>query len=623
MEINDNLFQQFISCPLKLYHSGNSKSATYRDLPFKHRNKLLLRDTVSLQFQNRKFTSDNTDQAFIETVKWIKDDKVAICGAVFKSGNFITRIPILLKDGNRFTIIQIHGKLRKRSQAETISTVTKSRTTALYLLKAAYRTEIIRHSFPDAVFDAHFYFPERGFRATSDLLLQKAKTVRDSEPDPELVENCKRLFAKVTATGGVEEVSASIPESIASRSVSGKSLAEVLELINRRKWNSGNPLNIKIHQGCKSCVFRKSDTPGKAGCWDEFFVERDMIHPDRHVFELIGHGNEADSDKGFHYQEEVPYSDQFTSFEIIKKYGGPVITIQQRRILQLLKSKGDPVPELWVKPMLKELAHLNFPLHFIDFEAATYALPMQRGVGPYTPVYFQFSCHTLYESGELKHHEWLDDNMNRAHPHLDFIGALTGIPAINSGTVIQYSPFESQGVRLLLAEMKRNSMLYKRQVDKLIKFIEGDKGGVNRFYDLSRLVRDAYYNSAMEGSLGLKQVLRSILNWSQKNTAGSENRAVIHDMEVDLFRNADDSDLTGPDPYKSVQGEGMTIDDGEIAMNVYVSLKSGLLTDSEQAEMPVKLKRYCALDSYSLIIIYKHLKMLMEQIVGDNDVVFL
>lgn len=623
MEINDNLFQQFISCPLKLYHSQNKKAATFKDLPLKHRNKLLLRDTVAVQFKNRKFTSDNTDQALIETAKWLEDDQVAICGAVIKSGKFITRVPILLKEGNRFTIIQIHGKLRKRSQAETISSVTKSRTTALYLMKAAYRTEILRREFPDAVYSASFYFPERGFRATSDLLLHKARSARHSVPDPELAENCMRLFAKVTATGGVEDVTASIPENIAYKGVSGKPLVDLLELISTKDWSCGNSLNVNIHQGCKLCTFRKNQTSGEGGCWDEFFVESDIMRPERHVFELIGHGNEADSDNGFHYQEEVPYSDQFTSFEVIKKYGGQVITIQQRRILQLLKAKSDPVPELWAKPMLKELSELIFPLHFIDFEAATYALPMQRGNGPYTPVYFQFSCHTLYESGELKHHEWLDDIMNRAHPHLYFIEALSGISDIYTGTVVQYSPFESQGVRLLLAEMKRNSMLYKQQVDKLTGFIEGENGLRSRFYDISRLVRDAYYNSNMEGSLGLKQVLKSILKWSQKNTSGSEKKALIYDREIDLYQNLDDSALKGPDPYKSVQGEGMAINDGEAAMNVYISLKSGLLSVSEKAEMPVKLKRYCALDSYSLVIIYMHLKMLMEQIDGDKDVVFL
>ncbi len=620
MDITDNLFQQFVTCPLKLYHHQDENREPRTYLPFKHRNKLQLRDAVAVQFQNRKFTSDDTQTALKETEAWLLEDEVTICGAVIKSGPFLSRIPILKKKGEQFTIIQIHGKLRKRSQSDKIRGEEKSRTTTSYILKAAYRTEVLRRLYPGAEFLAQFYFPQRDFKATTDSVLQKAKTARDADPDPEFIENCSRLFAMVDATEGVQKLISSVPENIAHKTIAGESIADTLKLMESRDWSEGNILNIKIHRGCRSCDYRRRSPSGTEGCWSRFFVESELNNPERHVFELIGHGNEIDTNNGHYYQENVPYADQFASFEMVQKYGGPKITIQQRRVLQLLKAKGESVPSLWAKPILKQLDHLEYPLHFIDFEAATYALPMNRGDGPYKPVYFQYSCHTLYENGEIKEANWLDEDSSSGHPHHRFIHSLTGVKDIYRGTIVQYSPFEVQGVRQLLAEMKRNSMKNENEIDRLKRLLGGNSSKDNRFYDISSLIRDAYFSSKLEGSLGLKQVLKSILKWQKENSHNTDKTVRIFDKEINLFP---EDDTKSNNPYKQIQDDVTAIDDGENAMHAYISMKSDLLTKEESAELPEQLKRYCALDSYSMILIYKHLKMLTEQMSGEEDLIIM
>src|SRR5690625_5741967 len=74
------------------------------------------------------------------------------------------------------------------------------------------------------------------------------------------------------------------------------------------------------------------------------------------------------------YQEEVEVGDRIRDGEYLSQLGGPMITIQQRRLLQILRAKEKPSPLIWVKKDAQRLWSVRFPIHFIDFEAATYAI---------------------------------------------------------------------------------------------------------------------------------------------------------------------------------------------------------------------------------------------------------
>lgn len=617
MIINDNHFQQAVLCPLKLYHYHSLEGYRKTQLPFKHRNKLQLRDIISLRFENRRFTSDETSSALDETNKWLAEKDVAICGAVIKSGEFVSRIPILVKQDNVFTIVQVHGKLRKRSEPGSINSTPKKRTTALYLLKAAYRAEVLRRLYPEASVRVEFYFPERGYKSSVDNLLRLVS--KRGESDQFISAECDKLFAKVEATKGVEDISRSVPVNISHSKFTGLSVSEICNRLESKDWSKGNQFDVKVNQACKYCEFRKNDQLNKNGCWNQFFFEEDIAEPARHVFELIGHGNEIDTDNGYYYQEQVPFTDQFSSFDLIEKYGGPNITIQQRRVLQLLKAKGDKIPKLWVKPSVNALNNLTFPLHFIDFEAATYAIPMQRGSGPYTPVYFQFSCHTMQKDGEITHSEWLDSKMDSAHPHINFVKQLSSVPDIMNGTIVQYSQFEQRALNQIYGEFKRNSMLYENEISLLNGIINAKNSSSPRFFDLSRLINDSYFNKYLDGGLGLKHVLKSIL-MLQKNQASKARHVVkVADVEINLLSSSGSEEI--PDPYSQIQNREYSIDDGATAMNAYISLKSDLLTEKESEEISKLLRRYCALDSYSLVVIFNHLKEIYESMDEGKDYV--
>lgn len=618
LNITDSIFLKTVSCPLKLYHLLQGKSLRKPYLPFKQRNKLQLRDAVAFQFPNRKFTSDAVREAETETLKWMSEESVTICGAVVRQGDFLTRIPILIKSGDNLTIVQIHGKLRKRSSPPVITPPVHSRTTAGYLLKAAYRLEILRDLYPGFNFHVELYFPDKRFRSGLDNLLKYISSTDIYSVSLPLYEDINRLFTKLEATEATENIRTCIPEIIAHTSAAGKSVSEVMKKINSTDWSKGNQFGVEVHRECRNCDFRRPVSEDLSGCWNQFFVNSGINYPDKHIFELIGHGNQDDLEDGNYFQEQVPVASHASSFERLRQQDLDVITIQQRRDLQILKAHGEKVPQAWLKPAKFGFDHLEFPLHFIDFEAATYALPMQRGGKAYSPVYFQFSCHTLYENGEIVHSEWLDEQKDRGYPHREFVRRLGRVESIFNGNLIQYSPFESQALRYLLQEMNRNSMLFKDEIRVLQNLLyKGGDTQNHRFFDLSKSVREGYYNEYMEGSIGLKQVLQSIFQLKKCRGDQFNDKIQIFDMDLDLQKFSDPK--TGFDPYTELQHPVYEIDDGAAAMNAYISLKSDLLSSEESQIIPTLLRRYCAMDSYALLIIYKHLNEMVEQSLSADD----
>lgn len=618
LTINDTIFQQAVSCPLKFVHFRDFPTEKYKSLPFKQRNKLKLRNAVALQFENLKFTSDETKKAELETDLWLKDENVTICGAVIRVDNFLTRIPILEKKKDKFTVVQIHGKLRKRTQLNSIHQSGVNRTTDRYLLKAAYRTEILQQKFPESDIQSRFFFPVKNFRSQSANLFASVSFV--TRVDGKIRDELSQLFAEVDATDGVKQVLKSIPKAISHPVFAGKSVSETILMLNTYPNDTANPFDVRIHSGCGNCDFRKTSVNQESGCWERFFGDDVISESAPHIFELIGHGNHEEAEKGHFYQQQVSIDDYYQSFESIQQAGGSTINIQQRRLMQLLKLKEENTPQIWIKPGLTALGNLEFPLHFIDFEASTYAIPMKRGDGPYDPVYFQFSCHTLKRDGSVNHTEWLDDTDSQEHPHSDFVQNLAKIADFGKGTFIQYSPFESQALHTILRDFDRNSMLWEQEIEIIKKLLYSSvHTGNHRFFDLSKLIRDTYYNCYFEDGLSLKQVLSAILKLHQlpeKSLLVDRVQKENDDELFDIFK-----ENKGSNPYKEIQLPGYNIENGSDAMNAYISMKSQRVSKEEKQNIDVIMRKYCALDSYALVIIYRHLYSFLEQVKPGNDLV--
>lgn len=608
--INDHLFQQAISCPLKLYFNLTNQSKENRSVNFRRQNKLLLRDVISHQYPNTRYTDNDVETALRETQDYLKKEEITICGAVVRAGDFLTRIPILHKKGDALTITQIHGKLLKDSNLTLLGNGNKSKSAVRYLLKAMYRMEVVKRAYSEFRVQTDFIFPLKRYRSERPNLFKN--TMCKESLSQKSISELNRLFVTICGTDEVIEISDNIYSDQVHSHFRNCSIEEAFKKVHRLLYNPLSAKPKRVHSGCKTCQYRVTNRQNENGCWTRFFADSTIKITGKHIYELVGQvTDEPDSLKGY-FQENIKLSPGFETSGMITDIPGGKITMQQRQALQILDARDEVVPRIWCKPTVQSVANLNYPLHFIDFEAATHALPMTIGAGAYDPIYFQFSCHTLYEDGSVIHNEWLDISAD-SNPHKGFLEAFLSINDISKGTFVQYSPFEKQALFRLLRETEINSEL--SQFCAPLKVLLHKNGQRRDFFDLSRTIRDGYYNCKLEGGLSLKETLNSILNIEMDTGKRSAMDYDFGGKRVDFYK---PDPLGGVlNPYDQLMDDSvLNIGDGESAMHAYISLKAGAI-DSETEETLIKLlKRYCTLDSYAMIIITNHLKKVAKQ--GDE-----
>ena len=141
------------------------------------------------------------------------------------------------------------------------------------------------------------------------------------------------------------------------------------------------------------------------------------------------------------------------------------------------------------------LQQLEYPIHFIDFETFSPALPIYVGTRPYQQVPFQWSDHILEESGELRHEEFLHEGAD--DPREPFARSLLQTLG-TSGSIVVYSSFEESRIRELAVTFPDLSA-------GLLGLLE------HRIVDLLKLVRKHCYHPEFHGSFSLKSVLPALV----------------------------------------------------------------------------------------------------------------
>lgn len=224
---------------------------------------------------------------------------------------------------------------------------------------------------------------------------------------------------------------------------------------------------------------------------------------------------------------------------------------RQRRAATCVKT-GEP----WFSPELPaELAKLEYPLYFLDFETVNPAIPQFAGMRPYDHLPFQWSVHVQREPRtEAEHFEFLATDAS--DPRREFITSL--LPASGyCGSVVVYSQQFEQARLSDLAE-------WLPKVAERIKNIQA------RLWDLLPIVRNHVYHPAFAGSYSLKSVLP----------------ALVPEMTY----------------------EGMQIANGQDAGLAWESLVRGNLDQVERKKTRNALLDYCGKDTLALVKLVERLR---------------
>ena len=376
----------------------------------------------------------------------------------------------------------------------------------------------------------------------------------------------------------------------------------------------------RVGDFCKSCEYKVSDQKsGFDECWLEKFPS---YNPDKdHIFELWNHRKSQDFiEMGFHTLEEMESNNFPTMNDQTKAFKRQKLQIQSLKETTTAK-------ELIDKDSLKsKMDEWKFPYHFIDFETCQVALPFHKNQKPFTMLATQYSCHSLNEDGTIDHSEWIAKQDNH-DPSFECIEKLYEVLGDNEGSIFMYSNYENYVLKSVKSRMEDFD---KTHYSKYIKFLDSITFSPNEnlperaLIDLKDIVLKHYYHPSMKGSNSLKAVLPAIMQSSPLlKQKYSQPLAFGENLQGKIFFKEEDGLVL--DPYKllpKINSDvsssnvyfGELLADGAAAMKAFQLIQfSDMISSEEKDNLIEALKNYCELDTLAMIMLFEHLKYLLNK----------
>jgi predicted RecB family nuclease len=144
--------------------------------------------------------------------------------------------------------------------------------------------------------------------------------------------------------------------------------------------------------------------------------------------------------------------------------------------------------------LITNLTDVQHPVHFLDFETVSPAIPCFAGTRPYQTIPFQWSDHILSTDGTMEHREYLCQEDKDPREEL----AATLLKSLGTkGTIFVYTSYEKTVIEALAEFLPQ----YR---DDLLATLD-------RFMDLHVLIRKYFYHPEFHGSFSLKSVLPALV----------------------------------------------------------------------------------------------------------------
>jgi hypothetical protein len=203
-----------------------------------------------------------------------------------------------------------------------------------------------------------------------------------------------------------------------------------------------------------------------------------------------------------------------------------------------------------------DLAGIEWPCSYLDFETVATVLPLYPGFGCHEQLLTQFSVHQRQApSAPLRHIDYLADPFRDCQRELaELLIAALG----DAGSVVVYSQFEKQRLKAL-------SQLYPDLADSLDAI-------QTRLFDMLPVIKRNVYHPDFRGSFSIKAVLPALvpdLDYSQLDIAG-----------------------------------------GDSAITRFARIARGEITGAEAADSRQSLLEYCKMDTLAMVRLHEVLSTL-------------
>ena len=609
-------FKKGLECPLKLtvnYKSSEEKNeflSALADGGFQA-------EELSRLHYRPGYLVDDRDYAnsLKNTNDLLKKPDSIIYEAAFLNENLFVRTDILVKTGNVIKVIEVKAK----SFDSTMNNVFINNSGRirpewrLYLFDLAFQKYVVQKSYPEYSIQSYLMLADKSKRASIDGLNQLFQITKNPKSRTGIdvkVESIEDIGDPImeprNLTGLINDIISKDSHKI--HGLSFKSLVEnFTELYTNQK-----EINWKDYKGhvCREC-------------WMEQFNigDEDKLRPN--IYELWQFRNQKTL-----FKSNIFFLDQLQKSD----FDEPLethLSIKNRQLLQIEKrvneSLNNPVNfYLDVDNLRDEMLEWKFPLHFIDFETCTSALPFTKGRHPYEQIAFQYSHHIIYHDGKIEHKsEYINAEPGR-FPNYEFVRLLKKDLNDDYGSIFKYAPHENTILNAIYNQLIESDEPDKNELIDFIKSITNKKEktklvwkGDRDMIDLWDVVKKYFYHPYMRGSNSIKVVLPTIIKISEYiKKKYSKPIVEINSTSLNFSSNhvwIQDGNL---DPYSSLPipnfsqitnpvGDINKLNNGADALTAYAKIQYLDMSLEEREIIKESLLKYCELDTLAMVMIYE------------------
>lgn len=605
------------------------------------------------------------DDAVRETqAKLAAPGRVVIAEAALAYETYFIRVDILIRDGQRIELIEVKSK--SASNSDVLKRFAGSEWRP-YLYDIAFQTLVAEMVFPGFTIVPKLLLVNKELPCDVDGLHQNFRIVPDAATrsvQVDVAPGFDPAIAKQLSILREEDVTDVVNKlRTTAISVSGVGAPHNLALEPFMRWAAGIQQQPEaffggLTKGCKSCEFRTEQGDkqhsGIHECWERAIaagmLENTGNPRDRRTplsVDIWGGAAGAKSMAGAVLDARRAFIFDVRPDDVRPREDKPAIgfTPFERRMAQVEAFTSGATRAI-KEPRLAEMDAWDWPLHMIDFETSTAALPFFAGLRPYETVAFQFSHHVLecasHGGVRIRHAtQWISVDAS-TYPNVDFVRALRAAlmpQGALQGTVFRYHNHENTVLRTLRQVIAGRNDPDKQQLLDFIDLItrpadaeakQGVQAGLKAMVDLHRLVQEGYYSKVAGGSISLKYILPAILN-DAPGVARHFSQAGLFGGPAVTSQNFGQQDghvwlqaAHDNNPYKTLppifQGERASLnemlsrlagDDGEetainqggLAMTAWNFTQFADISAEERLAIRDALLRYCELDTLAMVML--------------------
>ena len=614
--LTKTLFKKGLECPLKLtvnYKSSEEKNeflSALADGGFQA-------EELSRLHYRPGYLIDDRDYAnsLKNTNDLLKKPDSIIYEAAFLHENLFVRTDILVKTGNVIKVIEVKAK----SFDSTMNNVFINNSGRirpewrLYLFDLAFQKYVVQKSYPEYSIQSYLMLADKSKRASIDGLNQLFQITKNPNSRTgidvklESIEDIgDPIMEPRNLSGLINDIISKDIHKI--HGLSFKSLVEnFTELYTNQK-----EINWKDYNGhvCREC-------------WMEQFNigDEDKLRPN--IYELWQFRNQKTL-----FKSNIFFLDQLQKSDFDEPLDTH-LSIKNRQLLQIEKRVNESLNKpvnfyLDVDNLRDEMLEWKFPLHFIDFETCTSALPFTKGRHPYEQIAFQYSHHIIYSDGKIEHKSEYINAEPGMFPNYDFVRSLKKDLEFDNGSVFKYATHENSILNAIYDQLIDSDETDKNELMDFIQSVTNKKEnnkliwrGERDMIDMCDLVKKYFYDSYMKGSNSIKVVLPAVIKicefvnkkYSKKigeiNTTSlnfSNDHVWIQDGNLDPYSSLpipDFSTITKP------VGDINKLNNGGDALTAYAKIQYLEMSSQERKIIKESLLKYCELDTLAMVMIYE------------------